>query len=806
MFHTSALRRLLILSAAIAPLACAGAAAAQSTEAKPAEASTAVKEIVVTAGRREENLSKVALSVSAFTAAKMDVKGIKSFGELARYTPGVTFDPVRKDISIRGISSQAGAGTTGVYIDDTPIQMRALGLDANNTLPAVFDLDRVEVERGPQGTLFGAGSEGGTVRYITRQPSLTSFSALAHSEVATTQDGGPSYEAGVAMGGPIVQDKLGFRISGWARRDGGFIDRVDYQTLAPTDKNANRTDTYVGRAALTLAPIDALKITAAINYQDRKQHDYDQYWVSISDPGRGVYRSGTPDRMADKDRFWLPSVKVEWDFGPVTFISNTSYLHRKEFVNGYSGSLYNLSYFQQLTGSFVDPMGNDCAQCLTGPDPLLTATGLNLPGFGPYSSTSTVTNEQKNFAQEFRLQSSDPDARLTWVAGVFLGYNTQRSIEEINDPQLPELTQYLWGESMMDAWGEELLPNGDDYINNTKGHDRQIALFADGAFKITDQLKVTAGIRYAWTHFDFVNAADGAQNFGPSGGTGKQDETPVTPKVGVSYQADPDNLFYATVAKGYRIGGANPPFPQAACQADLDALGITSVPASFNSDTVMSYEIGSKNRLMDRRISLATSAYYVKWSNIQQANYLTSCGFQYTANLGTAESKGFDFQGEFQVTEALDLELAVGYTDARYSKTTHSGSDPTSPILVNKGDTLGGSPWSVTVGAQYNFPAFSHDAFIRADYEFSSHNNWLTAQTDPATANPDLALVNDPATNFFSLRSGITVGHLDVAVFMDNVFNSHPQLGLTHQDQYTLLFEASTLRPRTIGLSGTYRY
>ena len=761
---------------------------------------------MVTASRREESLSKVALSVSALTAAKMDVQGVKSFADVVRFVPGVTFDSDRKDISIRGISSQAGAGTTGVYIDDTPIQMRALGQDANNTLPAVFDLERVEVERGPQGTLFGAGSEGGTVRYITRQPSLTGFSGVAHGEAAFTQDGAPSYEGGAAVGGPLAADKLGFRLSGWARRDGGYIDRVDDQTLATIEKNASRSDTYALRGALAWAPTERLKLTVAITYQDRRQHNYDGYWVAISAPAAGVLRSGTPDRMGDKDRFYLPTLKIEYDFGAVDLISNTSYLHRSEQVNGYSGTLYNLSYLQQLTGAGTDALGNPCGPCATGPNPLLLGAGINLPGFGRYVARSTVTNVQKNFSQEFRLQSSDAAARLSWVAGVFIGYDTQRSIEEINDPQLPALTQYLFGESMMDAWGEDLLAGGDDYINNTLGHDRQIALFADGAFKITDRLKLSAGLRYAWTHFDFTNSADGPQNLGATGGVGRQDETPITPKMGLSYQADPNTLLYGTVAKGYRIGGANQPFQQAACQADLDALGLTGIPASFNSDSVMSYELGSKNRLFDRRLSLATSAYYVKWNNIQQANNLNSCGFQYTANLGTAVSKGFDFQAQWRLTGALQLELAVGYTDARYSRTTQSGPAAASPILVAKGDALGGSPWTVAAGAQYNFSAWGHDAFVRGDYEFASHNSWLTPAEDPQTATPDHGLVNDPATHFVSLRAGAALNSLDLALFMDNVLDSRPQLDLNHQDQNTLLFEAKTFRPRTVGVSASYRY
>jgi iron complex outermembrane receptor protein len=288
-----------LLSTAIAPLMWAPAAVG-ATSNVDASTPTDIGEVVVTATRKEESLSKVAESVSAFTASKMETLDIKSFADIAKYTPGVSFDADTHDISIRGIASTAGSSTTGIYIDDTPIQARNLGLNANNTLPAVFDLSRVEVLRGPQGTLFGAGSEGGTIRYITNQPSLTTYSGMAHSELDFTQGGAPSYEAGVAVGGPIVEDKLGFRVSVWGRRDGGYIDSVNYQTLDITDANANRVDTYVVRAAVTWEPTNNLTLTPGINYQNRNQHDQDEYWVGISNPSAGVLINGTPDRQATR--------------------------------------------------------------------------------------------------------------------------------------------------------------------------------------------------------------------------------------------------------------------------------------------------------------------------------------------------------------------------------------------------------------------------------------------------------------------------------------------------------------------------
>ena len=187
----SARRRVLFFSTASAlSVVLAGAAAAteaNTPDTGAAPATGALEEIVVTATRREENISKVPISITALSQDTLDQKGIRDITEMVRFTPGVSIDTSGTNaISIRGISSSGGAGTTGIYIDDTPIQMRALGFNPDDTLPKTFDLDRVEVLRGPQGTLFGAGSEGGTVRYIMVQPSVTSESSYARSEVAYT--------------------------------------------------------------------------------------------------------------------------------------------------------------------------------------------------------------------------------------------------------------------------------------------------------------------------------------------------------------------------------------------------------------------------------------------------------------------------------------------------------------------------------------------------------------------------------------------------------------------------------------------
>src|ERR1700740_1249499 len=271
-------------------LACvSGVLRAQAQEEQPATEAGAgggLQEVVVTATRREENLSKVPISVTALTQEALDDRGIKDFSEVARFTPGVNFDNSgTNNISIRGISGTGGAGTTGIYIDDTPIQLRALAFNPDEALPKSFDLDRIEVLRGPQGTLFGAGSEGGTVRYITTQPSLTKTSIYSRAELATTKGGDQSYEAGVAVGGPLVEGSVGARLTLWYRHDGGWINDINPVTLAPVQQNANYANSYLARLAVLWAPNANWQITPAVYYQNSRRNDINNFWPLYSNPG-----------------------------------------------------------------------------------------------------------------------------------------------------------------------------------------------------------------------------------------------------------------------------------------------------------------------------------------------------------------------------------------------------------------------------------------------------------------------------------------------------------------------------------------
>ena len=777
-----------------------------------AEAAGPLQEIVVTATRHEEGLSKVPISVTALTQDAMDVRGIKDFQDVARFTPGVNVDNSgTNNIAIRGIASTGGAGTTGIYIDDTPIQIRALAFNPDDTLPKAFDVDRIEVLRGPQGTLFGSGSEGGTVRYITNQPSLTQSSLYSREEVSDTEGGAPSYELGVAGGTPLIDGTLGVRAAVWYRRDGGWIDRIDPVTLATEQKNANFDETTLVRLAAVWAPSDKWTVTPSYYYQDRYRNDVESYWPLYSNPSENRYVNADPTERSDPDTFYLPALKIEGDLGWAKLISNTSYFHRQE-ETGYDGTLYNLSFYQ----SFFGPNGGPVSPLL------LDADGVHLPAAASnYTSPASIDNGQQNITQEFRLQSGTSSA-LIWTTGLFFSSDRQSYLEQIHDPQLNQLTEAVAGVPYTQIFTD---PNGnpvpydprfpnDSYFLKTQAKDQQYALFGEATYSFTDQFKATVGARYSKTEFSFNTLTGGPQLFlAPQTNSGDVKENSFTPKVSLDYQYDPHDLYYFTYAKGFRPGGANNPVPYPACHTDFANFGIAGAPATYNSDTVNSFEVGAKNNI-DNRVKIASSIYFIRWNNIQQTVVPPICQISFIANLGQAVAKGADVQAEIAMTDSLTLELATGYTEARYSQNSTFSAAESAPI-VEKGDAIVGQsgqpapPFTASAGVEYKFDAYGHDSFFRLDDEFESRPKWVGAIQDANTLQFDPGNYTLSSTNFASLRTGTHFGGWEVAAFVDNLTDNHTvtnyELSIYPGPGESRLERQFAFRPRTFGMTFTYR-
>jgi iron complex outermembrane recepter protein len=802
--------------------------------------SGALEEVVVTATRRSERLQDVPISVTAFSQEKMDAQGLRSIDDVTRLTPGVAFsrngtgssanyNDESSDINIRGIDSAAGASTTGIYIDDTPIQSRHIGFGAVNAFPALFDLDRVEVLRGPQGTLFGAGAEGGVVRFITPSPGLDKDSGYVRSELATTRNGDPSYELSAAFGGAIIDNVLGFRVSASFRRDGGYVDRVAYtrDTATPaTDpvtppvyssdvyKNSNWQQTTSLRGELKWAVNDAVSISPSIYYQELHINDTAIYWTNLSDPGADEYRDGNRLSNPSTDPFWLAAIKVDWDMGFGQMTSNTSYYSRDQHSTS--------DYTQYLRASFL---GN------TYP------TSAEDGGYAPFR------DQQSNFYQEFRLASKDTSARVSWNAGLFFAHMNENVAEDIYDPTidaeytaLPVGYKFQYpGVGPTSTLCTDFLglacPGGLLFEGPTQRVvDKQIALFGEVAAKLTDTLKVTLGLRASKVDYTGTSVAGGAFTGGPlTSFVASGSEKPVTPKAVVAWQPDRDNMFYVSAAKGYRVGGVNVGVGTI-CNGDLASIGVPlgsdgnrHVPETYSSDSLWSYEIGGKNTFLDHRLQIDSSLFVINWKNIQQNVYLPSCGEQFVANLGQVQSRGGDIDVQYRPIEPLTLGLTVAYTDARFTKSSCAGvlvysspncvdpSDPSSTFrpIVTEGNRLLGAPWSFVGSAEYVFAEWKSKApYVRADFQYQTAQTALLPGQDSNNGLNDTTIPGLPVNKNLNLRGGMRWDGLDVSLFANNVTDAHPQLFLSRDiaAPFDEQYFARSVRPRTIGVTATYRY
>lgn len=749
-----------------------------------------LEEVIVTATRRAEPLSKVPVSIVAMDQQALDDVGAKSMNDIVALTPGIDLSAqaesygTQSAIVIRGISSSLNTEpTTGVYIDDTPVALRrSVNSVLSNPYPLVFDLDRVEILRGPQGTLFGAGSQAGTVRFISAQPSLDAFSTYARAELASTVSGDPSYEAGIAAGGPIANGSVGYRVGAWYRRDGGYVDRQSYAT-GERDSNANWNDGATLRGALTFAPTDKVRITPAVFYQSTRVNDTSLYWLDLSDPGSHRLVSGNVVASPVDDKFYVPSLKIEANLSGAKLESISSYFYR-------DGRATN-------DGTFVD------AFLWTG-GIYPTAPGQVAPQLN--------YQKQNNLTQEIRLSSSDADARVSWVLGLFYSSARQKDRTLVEDLTLPQRVLDTYGIPLEALAGVGLVDGRYSLDSTNYSKAEQTALYGHADMKLTDTLALGLGLRAARAKATYAEEDSGPAYFAPTRiFAGSQSATPVTPQLSVKYQFAHSSMVYASAAKGYRLGGANGPIPSSpSCTDAMQSLGMTDPPPTYNSDTLWNYELGTKMRSADNRLSLDFSVFHNRWKDIQRYISLSACSFLgFTANLGSATSDGFDLQAAARLSNGLGVELAVGYTNAKFTDSVIAGlrGDGTPRVVVTNGDTLPGTtPWVVSLTPEYHFSAFGgKSAYVRAQWQYHSHNGGTLTSLNPYALNFDPDIPAPPSRSLLNLRAGMEWSGKDVSLFINNVTNAHPGLQLSHPAGFDPLYSNTTFRPLTAGITFTYR-
>jgi outer membrane receptor protein involved in Fe transport len=721
-----------------------------------------LEEVIVSATKREEALSVVAASLGAWTGVRMDESGVKSISELASVTPGVEFDASSQwgsgmltHIAIRGINSQVGASTTAIYIDDMPIQVR--NGQFGNPYPVTFDLARVEVLRGPQGTLFGDSAEGGALRFITKEPNAFPTGGLVRAGFSQTADGSPSYEAGAAIAGPLPGGHVHARVSVWQQVDGGYVNRVDPFNGAIADANANRVTTTALRVALQAPLTNGLQLFPTVSYQSAKTHDSPVFYTYLSDPAEGVFRNGKLLAQPVDDHFATASLRLlaPLPIGELTAV--TSYFNRYATAFVDSTNVAGTAFL----GGFGNPLG---------------------PAYPVSYANAVPTNlilHQDVIAAEARLTSPNAHDVIAWVTGLYLAsssLNEQRATYFLAAPQNPAIA------------------------TNDSNVDTTFAGFGEADLRLSRHWRTTAGIRVAVTQNEFTEAASGFAFVGvPANTHAVVTEHPITPRWSVAYRPTDSNFLYATIAKGFRIGGINTATPF--------QCGATP-PKSYSSDSLWSYEAGAKNLLLGGRLRVDASVYYMRWRDIQEEVLFGSCGFGYIANADTATSRGFELDSEVLWGSRLHLGLAAAYIDAHYAATTTQGSQ----IVVEQGTAVGGvpvvaSPWSAYGYARYEVPlAYSTSWYVMVEDSVHSHNPGPFTEQNPDSSSYDPALRADPTVNELRLQAGVRRRSIEVRFVVGNVLNTHPVLQQYPDAPGSSLLYAYTVRPRTIGITGTWYF
>jgi len=797
-----------LLGGSISVLAMSSSAWAQQASETPQSEAEAQGDIVVTATRRSEAISKVPISMAAFSQENLDQRGIRNIQDVINQTPGVDLSRTgaagsagQNRLIIRGIDSNAGAATSAIYIDDTPVQARNSSLNYNgSTVPFVFDIDRVEVLRGPQGTLFGASSQGGAIRFITPTPSLTSYSAYGRASVNTVKGGDVGYEIGGAVGGPIVQDVLGFRASAYYRRDGGWIDRQSWLDPNVRQSNVNSSKAFVGRAALRFEPNDWLAVSPSIYFQDLQFRDQTPLWLqcpattgSPLNPGMnpcprgaadlesGRLISYSPAAQPSKDRFVLPAIKAEIDLGGATITSVTSWFNR---------NVQDVNDATQTNARVFFGTGT------------LTANNYLFPisANAPITIGQQYPNiKQRNFTQEVRLSGDLRNDTIRYTLGAYYARGQVTSDLPITLPTYREL--YLT-RFRVPAPAARFMVGDAIYYGQENTIEREISAFANVDFKFIDRLTLSLGGRISRNKVEFDIMERGV-SYAATGGvarvTGVQKSTPFLPKASLSFQATQNALYYASYAEGYRVGGVNKTVPST-CNAETAQLGIS--PATFDPDRTHSYEVGTKNRLFGGALQYEVSAYYVKWKNIQQQLRL-NCAFSLVSNTGSATSKGFDASITVKPNRDLSLNASIGYVDAVYDQTIAIG---TAPFTI-EGQTLGATPWTVNLSGEYKVPLGDDlNPFIRVQYNYKAANRGLFLYQIPASTIYDPGRRYNDDFGTVDMRVGVDIGRVNLSLYGENMFNKLSVLSWTPAYPRSTLVKGTTNKPRTIGLQIIARY
>ncbi len=734
-----------------------------------------LEEVMVTATKRSESLQDVAMSITAIGGDDLERMGATTLLDFAVKVPnlGMAYEADgRFDSSSPSIRGVFGQGTTGFYIDDTPVNA--------SILPRVMDVQRVEVLRGPQGSLYGARSMGGTIRMITKQPDLHESEGAIHVSGSTVEDGDENYSIDGSINIPVVEDVFALRLSGYYGKNSGIYDRV-YQeswieggsgavrptTAPPFSKNENTDDEkYWGGQVIAHWQItDDFSFTPKFIAQ---KVDADGMPFADRDPDETTTLRFFDTDEPGTDEWYIASGTFNWDIDAGTFVSTTSWFDRETDESEEEHTfLHNL--FNNVIGIPIEPLE---------------------------SPLSTV-EKYDSLTHETRF-TSDFDGDWQFTAGIFYAdaewdHEYPRALQ----PGLHDAIDALTGAPGL---GQDCVDGfcltDDDliFVTTTITKTEEIAVFGEITYNFNDQWSITAGGRWYDTEVKASNYSDGFANSGYTSYAAKQDESGFNPKVMVEAVLNDNMNVFASASKGFRIGGINGNLPLGLCGDELNEKSINPAETqTYDSDDLWSYELGFKSTLADNRVTLNAAIYLIDWTDMQQQNRL-ACGFQFVANAGEAESVGFEVELTAAITDGLIGTLGVGYTDAEITDPGDVSN------LIQKGDAILGVPdWTANGSLEYVFSmAGDWDGMVRADANYYGEST--TAPTSEVVVRDDWAALN--------LRAGMMNDTWELILFANNVTDERANLSDNRSIAANVPGRARliTNRPRTIGVEARMRF
>ena len=769
------------------------AAPAQS-QTSPETGTLASGEIVVTATKRATLIQNVPFSINAQTSEDIARAHAQTLEDLSRNVAGLSIQnlgPGQSQVAIRGISSgqivrdQPGVKEqVGVYLDESVISLSLFTPDLD-----LFDLNRVETLRGPQGTLFGSGSEGGTIRYITNQPKFDRVEGSFEAGFNHIDGGNSGGDVKGAINLPLGETAA-VRAVGYYTRYAGFIDALHED--GSIKKNVNDGYRAGGRVAVTWKPIDALTITPRVIYQEIKTNGFnrEEKYNLFANP---FTTTRPPVTLQDReqflllpeefrDKFLLVDNTATLDFGPASLTSVSSYTHRNILVSRDASA---------LTGSVSVDLGFPTAAVLL-PSNLRDRTKLN------------------QFTQELRL-ASNGEGPLQWLVGGFYSHIRRNYSQRLPTPGYDAFTDAVLGAGTSAAVANGFGPDS-PYNADLPYKLRQLAAFAEVTYNLTHTLHLTAGGRY----YDYKETRRFHSGGLFSNDDDRRDSTKsngATPRFLVAFDATPNMTFNAQVSKGFRLGGVNDPLNLPLC-GPADAATFGGHP-TFKDETLWNYEGGLKAHFGPLRFNVA--GFYNEIHNLQVTADAGSCSSRVIFNVPKAHSGGGEFEVAATPIKGLDLSLSGSVIDSKFDSTVTS-STGVELAGIRKGNRLPTVPkFQLSANGTYTVPVDvfgSQEAFFTASVQhvgsrytqpadqegnpqaFISHLPFGGATGNEATV-LDLKL---PAYDLVNLSAGLRFpGQLEISVYVNNLTDKNALLSFDRErgGRARLAFEVN--QPRTFG-------